>query len=146
MDLPVIVFIISAKDNGSRDFLVRRKNVSDALHWLVNNNPICKHLTIDYNQLEDLPEHGKLHSVRKLEVKSENKPADNASINNSEDNADNKNNDANINENSDPADSDSNDEGDDNIGIDRGPIASNPDSDIVYDENCEMSSFHLFPL
>ena len=33
VDLPVIVFTVNSKDNASRDFRVRRKKVSDALHW-----------------------------------------------------------------------------------------------------------------
>ena len=33
-ELPVIVFTICGKDNQSRDFLVRRQKVEDALTWL----------------------------------------------------------------------------------------------------------------
>lgn len=37
-ELPVIVFTIAGKDNKSRDFLVRRQKVADALYWLTGTN------------------------------------------------------------------------------------------------------------
>ena len=50
-DVPVIIFTVNGKDNQSKDFHVRKQKVSDALHWLVENNPLYKNITIDYAQL-----------------------------------------------------------------------------------------------
>ena len=69
-DLPVILFTVNGKDNASRDFVVRRKNVSDALHWLVENNPLYASVTIDYEKINMLPQNGKLENVTKIDFKS----------------------------------------------------------------------------
>ena len=61
---------MNGKDNASRDFVVRRKKVSDALHWLVKNNPLYTRVTIDYEQIKKLPDNGKLNNVRKVDFKS----------------------------------------------------------------------------
>lgn len=37
-DLPVIIFTVKGKDNCSKDLIVRRKKVSDALMWLTGVN------------------------------------------------------------------------------------------------------------
>ncbi|KAK3911829.1 ATP-dependent DNA helicase [Frankliniella fusca] len=39
-----------------KDFVVRRKNVTDALVWLRQNNPLYKDVTIDHSLCENLPE------------------------------------------------------------------------------------------
>ena len=49
-DLPIIVFTVNGKDNASRDFTVLREKVSDALHWLVRNNPLYSSKKIDYGR------------------------------------------------------------------------------------------------
>ena len=41
-DLSVIVVKMKGKDNSFKDVTVRRQNVADALHWLINNNPYYK--------------------------------------------------------------------------------------------------------
>ena len=37
-DLLVIIFTVNGKDNGSKDFVVRRHRISDALNWLTGVN------------------------------------------------------------------------------------------------------------
>ena len=65
-ELPVIVFTINGQRNESRDFIVRRKRVSDALHWLVKFNPLYKNIKIDYERIKQLPENANLEGVTKL--------------------------------------------------------------------------------
>ena len=48
------------KDYKSQTFRVRRQAVADALQWLVVNNPIYKHITIDQGRIYRLPEDGLL--------------------------------------------------------------------------------------
>ena len=147
-DLPVIIFTINGKDNASRDFVVRKKIVSDALHWLVKNNPLYTEVRIDYNQIGKLPEHGKLENVTRLDCNSlENEKvkggtrSDATHVNKSGDDHCNAtvDNDHHGGDNGDSSDDDSDDHG--NIGIDRGPIDSQGDAEVVYDENAEMTSF-----
>ena len=116
-DLPVIIFTVNGKDNQSKDFHVRKQKVSDALHWLVENNPLYKNITIDYAQLNALPENSRLDLVTKINFEADAT----------------KSNEINC-----KPDSDSEEE---QIGIDRGPIDSKLDQDLVFDENTEMSSF-----
>ena len=73
-DLPVIIFTINGKDNSSSDFVVRRKKVEDALNWLTGekengepNNPLYKNVKIDRQTLANLPEHGVLSDVTRVE-------------------------------------------------------------------------------
>ena len=70
-DLPVIVFTVNRKDNSSKDFTVRGEKVSDALHWLVLNNPLYSHIKIDSSRIQALPENGKLTHIRKVNFTSE---------------------------------------------------------------------------
>ena len=67
-DLPVLIFTVNGKDNKSKDFTVRKQKVSDALHWLVENNPLYQTVRIDYNQLENLPDNGQLECIRKVNI------------------------------------------------------------------------------
>ena len=46
-DLSVIVVKMQGKDNSFKDVTVRRQNVADALHWLINNNPYYKDIIIN---------------------------------------------------------------------------------------------------
>lgn len=73
-DLPVIIFTVNGKDNCSTDFVVRRKIVSDALHWLTDmnedeepNNPLYRNITIDKQIVASLPENGILKNVTRIE-------------------------------------------------------------------------------
>ena len=73
-DLPVIIFTINGKDNSSSDFVVRRKKVEEALNWLTGekengepNNPLYKNVGIDKQTLANLPEHGILSDVTRVE-------------------------------------------------------------------------------
>ena len=81
-DLPVIVFTINGKDNCSKDFIVRRKKVSDALYWLTGvnkdgepNNFLYKDVRISKENLTQLPENGVLSNVPKVECEVENNGA-----------------------------------------------------------------------
>ena len=116
-DLPVIIFTVNGNDNQSKDFHVRKQKVSDALHWLVENNPLYKNITIDHVQLNALPENSRLDLVTKIDFEADAT----------------KSNEINC-----KPDSDSEEE---QTGIDRGPIDSKLDQDLVFDENTEMSSF-----
>ena len=89
----------------------------DALHWLVENNPLYKNITINHGQLNALPENSRLDLVTKINFEADAT----------------KSNEINC-----KADSDGEEE---QIGIDRGPIDSKLDQDLVFDENTEMRSF-----
>ena len=152
-DLPVIIFTVNGKDNASRDFVVRKRKVSDALHWLVRNNPLYTKVRIDYNQIEKLPEHGKLEDVTRLDFNSlENEKvkggtrSDATRVNKSSDDHSDAtvDNDDHGGDNGDSSDDDSDDHG--NIGIDRGPVDPQGDAEVVYDENAEMTSFMPTPV
>ena len=86
-DLPVIVFTINGKDNCSKDFIVRRKKVSDALYWLTGvnkdeepNNFLYKDVRISKENLTQLPENGVLSNVPKVECEVENNGATSSHI------------------------------------------------------------------
>ena len=49
---------VSGRDNAFKDSNVRRDKVSCVLHWLVQHNPVCKDITIDYDCLASLPSEG----------------------------------------------------------------------------------------
>lgn len=73
-DLPVIIFTINGKDNSSSDFVVRSKKVEEALNWLTGekengqpNNPLYKNVRIDKKTLANLPGHGILSDVTRVE-------------------------------------------------------------------------------
>ena len=73
-DLPVIIFTVNGKDNCSKDFIVRRNKVSDALNWLTGvnkdgepNNFLYKDVQISEQNLHELPENGVLLNVSKVE-------------------------------------------------------------------------------
>ena len=77
-DLPVIIFTVNGKDNCSTDFVVRRNEVSDALHWLTaknengeSNNPLYKDVKIDEQNLARLPENGVLKNVTRVECRED---------------------------------------------------------------------------
>lgn len=57
-DIPIVVFTIKGKNEFSKEFKVRRKQVSDALRWLVCHNPLYKNVTIDESLLQSLPHDG----------------------------------------------------------------------------------------
>jgi len=68
--LPVIVFKIVGRDNYSKDFVVRRQKIADALYWLTGvnnlgepNNPLYQNVKIDKQILATLPENGVLSHV-----------------------------------------------------------------------------------
>ena len=72
-DLPVIIFTINGKDNSSSDFVVRRKKV-EALNSLTGvkengqlNNPLFKNVRIDKQTLANLPQHGILSDVTRVQ-------------------------------------------------------------------------------
>lgn len=74
-DLPVIIFTVNGKDNNcSKDFIVRRNKVSDALNWLTGvnkdgepNNFLYKDVQISEQNLLELPQNGVLLNVSKVE-------------------------------------------------------------------------------
>ena len=73
-DLPVVIFTVNGKGNCSKDFIVRRNKVSDALHWLTGvnkdgepNNFLYKDVQISEQNLHEIPENGVLLNVSKVE-------------------------------------------------------------------------------
>ena len=52
---PVIIVAVDVTDKVLKDLIVRRENVSAALHWLVKHNPVCKDIQINYECLAQLP-------------------------------------------------------------------------------------------
>ena len=111
-DLPVIIFTVNGKDNCSKDFIVRRNKVSDALNWLTGvnkdgepNNFLYKDVQISEQNLHELPENGVLLNVSKVECGIE------------------------VNEQSDS-----------NVDIDSGPVDFD-DNEKVYNSESEMGSF-----
>ena len=73
-DLPVIIFTVNGKGNCSKDFIVRRNKVSDALNWLTGvnkdgepNNFLYKDVQISEQNLHEIPENGVLLNVSKVE-------------------------------------------------------------------------------
>ena len=111
-DLPVIIFTVNGKDNCSKDFIVRRNKVSDALNWLTGvnkdgepNNFLYKDVQISEQNLHELPENGVRLNVSKVECGIE------------------------VNEQSDS-----------NVDIDSGPVDFD-DNEKVYNSESEMGSF-----
>ena len=73
-DLPVIIFTVNGKVNCSKDFIVRRNKISNALNWLTGvnkhgepNNFLYKDVKISEQNLAELPEYGVLLNVPKIE-------------------------------------------------------------------------------
>ena len=116
-DLPVIVFTFNGKDNESNDFVVRRNKIGSALTWLVKNNLLYKHITIDEERLNALPKNGLINQQL---------PSVDFQSNTSE------------------SDSEDSDIEDFEIAVDRGSLNGGNESDLICDENTEMTSFlHL---
>lgn len=55
-DLPVIVVRKKGIGNNFKNLVVRRQVVSDAIHWLLRNNPLYSDIEINYQALVSLPE------------------------------------------------------------------------------------------
>ena len=77
-DLPVIVFTVVGKNNNSKDFIVRRQKVAQALYWLTGlnetgepNNHLYQNVTINHNALESLPENGVLNTVTTVDLNND---------------------------------------------------------------------------
>lgn len=111
-DLPVIIFTVNGKDNCSKDFVVRRNKISDALNWLTGvnkhgepNNFLYKDVKISEQNLAELPENGVPLNVPKVECGMENSDQSNS-----------------------------------NIDIDSGPVDFD-DNEKVYNSESEMGSF-----
>ena len=56
--LPVISFSVKGKMDNTFEFKVRRAVVLKALQWLISNNPLYKHVTLDMGRINSLPEDG----------------------------------------------------------------------------------------
>ena len=69
-DLSVMVVKMKGKDNSFKDVTVRRQNVADALHWLINNNPYYKDIIINNNSLNSLPLHGVPQDLLSIETEN----------------------------------------------------------------------------
>jgi len=111
-DLPVIIFTVNGKDNCSKDFVVMRNKISDALNWLTGvnkhgepNNFLYKDVKISEQNLAELPENGVPLNVPKVECGMENSDQSNS-----------------------------------NIDIDSGPVDFD-DNEKVYNSESEMGSF-----
>lgn len=117
-ELPVIIFTVKGKDNCSKDFIVRRKKVSDALTWLTDvnesgepNNFLYKDVKISHQNIADLPENGVLIGITRIECGDQNQKF----------NADD-------------------DDDDSEIDIDSGPVDFD-ENEKVYNSQTEMGSF-----
>lgn len=66
-DLSVIVVRMKGKENSFKDITVRKKNVAEALDWLINNNPHYKGVKVNQHSLNCLPEHGVPHDLALVE-------------------------------------------------------------------------------
>ena len=68
-ELPVIIVTVDGKNDMSKDLIVRRENVSYALHWLVSHNPAYRDVQIDYECLAQLPLEGIPADLSKVRCK-----------------------------------------------------------------------------
>ena len=57
-ELPVLLVRQHGADNTHADFKVRRQHVFEALQWLQINNPCYCDISIDFTNLNKLPEDG----------------------------------------------------------------------------------------
>jgi len=71
-DLSVIVIKMKGRDNNFKDVSVRRQNVADALHWLINNNPHYTDVQVTLHSLNSLPENGIPHDLISVETENDN--------------------------------------------------------------------------
>lgn len=55
-DLSIIIVRAKGKGNFVKNLSVRRQVVSDAIHWLIKNNPHYSDIELNYNALNSLPE------------------------------------------------------------------------------------------
>lgn len=69
-DLSVIVVKMKGKDNSFKDVTVRRKNVANALQWLIDNNPRYKNIIVNGDSLNCLPENGVPPDLLSVETES----------------------------------------------------------------------------
>ena len=69
-DLCVIVVKMKGRDNNFKDVSVRRQNVADALHWLLNNNPHYTDVQVNLHSLNSLPENGIPHDLISVETEN----------------------------------------------------------------------------
>ena len=70
-DLSVILVKMKGKDNNFKDVSVRRQNVTDALHWLINNNPHYSDVQVNPHSLNSLPENGVPHDLISVETEND---------------------------------------------------------------------------
>ena len=70
-DLSVIIVKMKGKDNSYKDLTVRRQNVADALHWLLNNNQHYRDVVVNQNSLNYLPENGVPQDLLTVETESD---------------------------------------------------------------------------
>ena len=111
-ELPVLIFTINGKNHHSKDFQVHSKNVSDALYWLIKNNPLYKNIKIDHERVQNLPVDGNvIDRVQQINFHEE------ITFKSCE-------NDSNEHE----------------INLERGPIDITQDN-VIFDEKTEMTSF-----
>ena len=61
---------MKGKDNSFKDVTVRRQNVADALHWLINNNLYYKDIIINNDSLNSLPLHGVPQDLLSIETEN----------------------------------------------------------------------------
>ena len=77
-DLPVIVFTVAGKNNNSKNFIVRREKVAQALFWLTGLNEsgkpynhLYQNVAIDRNALDSLPENGVLNNITTVDLEND---------------------------------------------------------------------------
>ena len=68
-DLSVIIVKMKGEDNSFKNVAVRRQNVSNALQWLINNNPHYKDINVNQH-LNCLPENGVTRDLLSVETET----------------------------------------------------------------------------
>ena len=66
--IPIIIVTMKGKDNTMKDVIVRRKNVEQALYWLIRHNPQYNCVHIDLDTREALPENGIPSNIQTIET------------------------------------------------------------------------------
>ncbi|XP_066932700.1 uncharacterized protein [Clytia hemisphaerica] len=125
-DIPVMIFKINGKNNTSKELVVRREKILQALLWLTGkneqgepNNFLYSEINIDMERLQKLPENGFI-DLPDLHIMNEKNDIESGEENES----DNENEDVSENEEL----------------PDLGPV-NDDNNERVFDENTEMKSF-----
>ena len=67
-DLSIIIVRAKGKGNFVKNLSVRKQVVSDAIHWLIKNNPHYSDIELNYNALNSLPENNVPSEILSIET------------------------------------------------------------------------------